>query len=229
MAANKNPPISYIMTAPATGAYPTLFTPRAFKDAKGVESPNKNFSLTLLFRPEHPDLPGIRAKLLEAAKQEWPGADEAFLKSVQWPLQSGDAQADKAKAKNKDHEHLRGLLVMNTATGESFPPGLGVIRNGAAVDVPFLPAEARSAFSGDFYGGVDCMVQFSFVAYQVGKNSPGVKAYLQAVQSLAPQGARNPKLEGGGGKSASGAFGQSVKGFVSSIDPTAGSGGGVMP
>jgi hypothetical protein len=229
MAANKNPPISYIMTAPATGAYPTLFTPRAFKDERGVESKDKNFSLRLLFKPDQVDLPGIRAKLLEAAKQEWPAADENFLRSIQWPLQSGDALADKAKAKSKDQEHLRGYLVMNSATGEAYPPGLGVIRNGAAVDVPFLPAEARAVFSGDFYGGMDCMVQFTFRAYQVGNNAPCVKAYLQAVQSLAPQGARNPKLEGGGGKSASGAFGQSVKGFVSSIDPTAGSGGGVMP
>jgi hypothetical protein len=225
----KTAAITFTMTTPATGAYPTLFTPRRYKDERGVETGEPKFSLRLLFKPDHPDLPGIRAKLMEAAKQEWPNADEAFLRSIQWPLQSGDALADKAKAKSKDQEHLRGFLVMNTTALEAYPPGLGVIRNGIAVDVPFLPVETRAAFSADFYGGMDCMVQLAFVAYEVGSNKPCVTPYINAVQSLAPQGARNPKLDAGGGKSASGAFGQSVKGFVSSIDPTAGSGGGVMP
>ena len=224
MAVQKVNTLLFEITSPAVLAFPEVFTATKFKDPKtGREANDATFDATFLFRADHPDLPAIRAALLKAAADTWPSAQFAdpakpgFM-DLDWALKSGDAMADAAKTQDRDAEHLRGYLVMRAHSFEKYPPGLGCVINGVLKDVP-RSGEERATFSKYFYGGANVLGQVGFRGYQVGNNKPGVTAYLQVVCALGT-GDRNPRLEGGSGKSASAMFSKHV-GHVTSVDPTA--------
>lgn len=211
--------IMFEFTSPAIGAFPILFDAVKYKDEKGVESKDANFSIRFLFKPDHPDIPAIRAGLLQAAQEAWPGVDlNALNHPIDWCLKDGNFLADRAKLKQKDHEHFRGWLVMNASTGEKYPPGLGAVVNGALKDVP-RSGDEREAWRKYFFGGMSCLGQVAFKGFQVGNNAQTVKAYLQVLVSLG--GTPDAKLQGGSGKSATSVF-KGIVGHTTMANPITG-------
>lgn len=209
-------PVMFEFTSPVTGAFPTLFHARKFRDQRGVEGKEAFFDLRFLFPPDHPDVPAIRAGLVKACEEAGFGGRN----DVQWCLRDGNAIADKAKAESKDQEYFRGKLVLSANTGEKYPPGLGAVVNGELKDVP-RSGEERATWEKHFFGGMSCLGQLAFKGYQVGNNPPTVKAYLQVVVSLG--GTPDSKLSAGGAKSATAVFSKHM-GQYSSTDPMAAAG-----
>lgn len=208
--------ILFEFTSPAIGSFPVVFDAVKYKDEKNVESKDASFSIRFMFKPDHPDIPAIRAGLLQAAAEAWPNVDLNSLNPpIDWCLKDGNFLADRAKLKQKDHEHFRGWLVMNASTGEKYPPGLGAVVNGALKDVP-RSGDEREAWRKHFFGGMSCLGQVAFKGFQVGNNAPTVKAYLQVLVSLG--GTPDAKLQGGGAKSATSVF-KNVTGHVVGGNP----------
>lgn len=213
---SKSKGVSFRFTSPVIGAFPNLFEARKFRDQRGIESKEANFSIALLMRPDHPDLPSLKEALSVAAREEW---GDISNMTIDWALKSGDALADKAKREGKNNEYFRGFLVLRASTGEKYPPGLGSLVNGAIRNVAPSGPE-RDVRKGEFFGGMDCLAEIQLKAYAVGNNTPGVKAYLQVVVSLG--GEAKSELSGGGGRTAESSF-SDYRGHVSAtVDPTAG-------
>lgn len=210
--------VQYALTAPAIGAYPTLFVPRRFKDKQGREGKELNYSLNLLFLPGHADIEGLRAGMMEARDRAVAGglfrADDAV---GSWPFIQGAKMADDAKAEGKDREAFRPYLIMRTHTGEKYPPALGCVVNGRPTNVP-RDASERAVFEKFFFGGMECYAEVGFKAFKVGTAAPSVTAYLQLVMANG-KGETVPVFNAGE-RSAVGRYGNIV-GHVSATDPTA--------
>lgn len=242
MAQGKNPGVMFQFTTPVVLAHPNLFTPRRFKDERGVESGEPKYDLRCVLEPDHPDVPALREKLIEAARLAWPNAkfadpmvfprpaqgsvaDPLFL-AVDYCLRSGTDIADKAQRSSpaKDREAYRGKFVIVSrgqyAPGLSYPNPNG----GGIIDAPMSGPE-RMAVEKYFYGGVRALVQLQLVGYQVGNNTPVITAYPNIVLSM-NAGDHVAAFAGGAAKSGASAFAQ-YTGHVTQTDPTAGMAAGV--
>lgn len=211
--ATKTEPAIYNSTSPCVMAFPNLLEARAYKK-NGVEKGEPKFGCTLVLSPNHPDYAGMKAKAIEAAKARWPGVDP---KTVKFPFQLGDKQADKRKAAGKeDGDFMRGHIVLKC--NSKFAPALSVLDNGKIVDVD--SDILKAAHKGKFFFGVEVLAQVNFVAYEMdeedenGNKRKGVTCYLNMVLSTG----KGKKLSSGSPSAAS-AFSGYV-GNVSAYDPT---------
>jgi hypothetical protein len=215
----------YQVNTPCTLGHPNLLEPSAFKDPKTKKAKgDPTYSGIFVFKNGHPDLPGLKTKILEAAKAKWPDkniVEEAKAGNIKMPFANGDKLADKRvaklKAAGKEDDHRgdfqRGGTVFRASS--KFPPGLGVVSNKAIVDIT---DENKALHKGAFYFGTDCFVSFTFKAYDAINEDAkaGVKAYLTMVVSLN----RGKKLSSQ--RSSAEAF-KGVAGLASMEDPTGGS------
>jgi hypothetical protein len=174
----------------------TLFTPKPFKDSSGKEKGEPKYSTVVLFKANHPDLAPIKVKMTAIARAKWPEAD---LKTIIFPLKSGTKDNEKRVAKGKKARDFMEDVAFIT-TRSKYAPRLSGIENGKIVD---YEGAALIAAKGKFYGGVEALVEFNFVAKEV-DDKRSVTAYLNLVFSTG-KGARI-----GGGKSGADVF----KGYV---------------
>ena len=229
----KTTPVTFQFTSPVVLAHPNLFTPRKFRDERGVESGEPKYDFRAVIRPDHPELQAFRAKLIEVAKATWPNAVfsdplnppapgtqfPANYLPVEWCIRSGDKMADKAKMQNppRDREAYRGYWVL-TSRGQ-YTPGLSVVLNGRVKDIP-MSGEERAAAEPYFYGGVEALIEVQLVGYQVGNNNPVITAYPNVILSL-NRGEKIAAFSGGTARSGAATFSAHIGQFTQS-DPTAG-------
>lgn len=172
---------------------------------------------------DHPDLKALKQTMFALAKKEFgpnirdvsqpvkPG-DESKV-PVSFPIKDGTKIADKGKAKGKNREACRGLVMFKASSSTEYPPALCYLTAGGVVDV-----EDRNLAAGKFYSGVEVGMEVTLKAYPGNdSNIPNsVVAYLSTVCSLG----RGEKL-GGSAASRYATFAKNV-GTVSDDDPTAG-------
>ena len=202
----------YNLTEPVPMSFPNLFEARAF-GPKGKESGQPKFSANLNFKADSVDLKGLKSLAVKVARARWP---DRKLSELKFPFSDGDKLADKAKAKKKDGEFQRGLVVV--AGRSKYEPRLAVFENGKIVD---LEGAARAAAKGKFYPGVEVLATLCLVAYDgVGANPDGVTAYLNLVLST------NKGTRIAGGASAAETF-KGYAGSAKAEDPTVGAASGL--
>lgn len=177
-------------------AFPNFFEPKAFKrNGKDVGAPK--YSVLMVFKPD--DLDDLKAEMKKAALAKF---GSGRLKEVRWPVQAGDAQADRLIAKGKDPERvefMRGHMLVKTASLYA-PEVVGADRR------PIV--NPRLVYSGVF-GHVAGFVN----TYEADDGTPGVNLYFDKVL-ITRDGERLS-----GGRSAADVF-AGVKGGVSAMDPT---------
>lgn len=214
--------VPFRFTAPVIGAYPTLFTARRFRDARGVESNDARFSMNFLILPSHPDVAALNAAMQQAvavARAAGLFGDEAI---GTWATQSGSAYADAANTDGQDKRRaFRPYLILRTQTGEKYPPALACPINGQLANLP--RDITRSQYEHRFFGGMECYAEVGFKAYKVGNNPPVVSAYLQMVAATG-RGDHVPAFNAGT-KDASALLphGATVVGAYSDVNPVPGS------
>jgi len=198
---------------PVILTFQNLFVPRTFKDKKGNAKGDPKFDATFMFAPDHPDFDRFKALAGTVAKARWPGVSLATLHK---PWDTGDAKADKRKAKTgkDDSDFQRGLIVVIARS--TFQPRLSYIENGAMVD---LEAEAAvTANKRRFFAGAEVLAQLNLQPYESDLGANGVTAYLNIVVAT---GGGKPIPGIGGGARGSDVF-KGYAGTVSDRDPTAG-------
>lgn len=199
------------LTVPLTLTFPNLDEARAVKNKAGKASGDPKFSVNLEGEPTHADIEALKAEAVKVARAKWPGVD---VKTLKFPFTSGTALADKAKAKGKDREFSRGMIVLTARS--KYQPRLSVIKAGCAVDID---GDDKSQVKKLFYSGCQVLAQVNFQAYDAvnddGKD--GVTAYINMVLSL------NKGTRLTGGASAAEVF-KSYIGTSTDEDPTAGDG-----
>lgn len=228
----------FTATNPKILMFPHLHEAVFMQLGAGRTSKDKSFSASFVIEPTDPDLEGMRRLILSIAKDAFPAefgrALEAVLRgekraltsadlaalmqllapSLDFPITSGDAKADARQAKGKsDGEFMRGKFVLKASSGEQYPPALGGIENGRAVD--YDTAEKLAMSKPKFFFGAEVFFQVSFRDYRVGNNKPGIKAYLSKVFATG----KGTKLTSGA--SAAETF-SGYMGQLSGVDPTAG-------
>lgn len=197
----------YDTTHPVTMFFPNLDKPRAFKGKNGKDNGEPKYSANFGMAADHPDLLPMKRVALAVAKAQWPGRD---IKTLAFPFLNGSDRADKAKARGKNSEHERNLVVMPARS--KFEPRLSAIVNRQIVE--YDDEAARAKAKDKFFNGAEVLVQVNFVAYEgVGQNPDGVTAYLNQV------------LATGKGKRIAGSQGvsetfRSYAGAMSAEDPT---------
>ena len=212
----------YQVNSPVLMGHPHVLDPVAFK-RNGKAQGDPKYSAIFAFKNDHPDLPALKTTILAVAKAKWPDRniiEEAKAGNIKMPFANGDRLADKRVAKlksvnkedDKRGDFQRGCTVFKASS--AFPPGLGVVVNGALVDIT---ADNKALHKSAFYFGVSTLVRFNFRAYdkinEDGKD--GVTAYLDMVVSL------NKGAKLAGSKSAAETF-KGVAGLASTEDPTGG-------
>jgi hypothetical protein len=186
--------------------YPNVITPR-MPDFGGGRKGKPSYQIQVGIRPDHPDLPALKKLIGAVAKAKF-----GRLTGVSFPIKDGDERADKAKARGKNREFLRGQVILKAGSTQ-YAPQLFYMSDGAIVEVE---EGMRSQVGSKFYSGCEGTVGINLVAYPGnGDNIPdSVVAYLADVVSLC----RGKKI-GGGAEKFSG-FAKNV-GVVSDQDPTA--------
>lgn len=204
----------YTLAAPARSLYINAVKARGAKLKNGKESEPK-FDATVMLAPESADYAGIRAAIIAAAAEKWPGRQigaEIQGGTFNVPFQDGNAHADKEKAKGKEKEAARGFKLLKASS--KFQPTLSIIQGGAVVDLE--TPEAIAMHASKFYPGVIVGIEIELVPYDKVKDNEndGVSARLFKVITLN----KGDKL---GGTSGTGAdtF-KHYAGIVSDEDPT---------
>lgn len=165
--------MSFMFNVPVRGVYLNVFEAKAFKK-NGKEVGEAKFGVTLMMEPDHPELKGLKAKMGEAAKAKWPSRP---LSELKFPLSSGDKAAEKAKAKGKNRDFMKGLLVLTARS--KFPPVLSVLENGKIITLESDMAKAK--YKAKFYSGCVVAASVNFVAYDSDDGDDGVTAYIQSL------------------------------------------------
>ncbi|MGE3279710.1 MAG: ssDNA-binding protein [Alphaproteobacteria bacterium] len=209
----------YQFVKPTRIIWAHLIKPRPGRTVNGtVYKPQ--YEVTFLFDPDHPDFIAIKAMLGREAMTTLGRVD-----NCKYPLERGDALADKAKAKDKDREFLRGMILFKAhglvtrQNGEDAdPPRLKLLQNGQYVS---FDRDERKAAEKFFYPGVHCVGDISLVGY-TGMGG-GVSAYLNEILSF------NYGERVAGGVDDETKYGDPSKwsqyvGTVSSVNPTVGAG-----
>jgi len=212
----------YQVNHAATLAFPILFDPKSFKGPNGKDKGDPKYSATFVLKNDHPDLQGLKAKVVEVAKAKWPGRDViADMKAgaIKLPFSAGEKLIEKRVAKLKaagKEDDGKGKFQEGSTVFKAksdYPPGLGVVANGQIVEVT---QDNKAVHRAAFYFGVQCLFRLNFSAYDgVDEGKPGVTAYLDMVLSL------NKGDRLAGRQSAADIF-KGVAGLISTEDPTAG-------
>lgn len=226
-------PASRILITPEFRlSYPNLVTPRAYQD-KG----DKKYSLEMLFDPESmgkfkaPDeasgtfvdvnLAQIAA---EVAKEEWNGINvkEAVGSgALGWPINSGDAKADKREMKKKSGDHYRGLKVISAKASLEYPPTLYVKKTDGGWGRMMRGMDSEESQANNLYaGGNYCFAEINVKAVETPQGN-FVTVYVNSVKFLR-EGERL------GGQSLMERF-DGIGGGQSDHDPTAGMGSDDIP
>lgn len=176
-----------------------------------------HFEIQAGMPPEHPDFKSLKATMNKVARVEFGGdmTDAEWNqyikdKKVSFPIKDGTKIADKGKAKGKNREACRGLVMFKASSSAEYPPALCFVTAGGVVDV-----EERSQAASKFYPGVEVGMEVTLKAYPGNdSNIPNsVVAYLSTVCSLG----RGEKL-GGSAASRYTAFAKNV-GTISDDNP----------
>lgn len=221
MADEKQQANIYQVNTPVLMGHPHVVEPVAFKH-NGKAKGDPSYSAIFVFKPDHPDVAPLKAAIIAAAKALWPDRDivgDVKAGKLKVPFSSGDKIADKrvaelkaaGKEDDKRGDFQRGCIVFKSSS--QYPPGLGVVSNGAIVEVN---SDNKALHKDKFYFGTQALVRFNFKAYNaVNEGLDGVKAYLDMVVSL------NKGERLSGRQSAAEAF-KGVAGLATMEDPTGG-------
>ncbi len=199
---------TYDLRAPVIALWPALVKPKAYKDPKtGKEGPAK-YGAWFLFKPEHPDIKPLKEKAIDALRAKW---DDGQLDEFKWPWRTGEAAANRRKAKGKPAEFLREYALVIPARSKYMR--LGLWQKGLCSE---LQTETEKMAAADkFYSGVEVVAQFTFKPFILETTEPmtrGVTAYVNMVASFA----RGKRL---GGVSMAETF-KNVTGHETQDDPT---------
>lgn len=202
------------LAQPVPAVFLNLAEPRRVSNSQHEEP---TYSARFELEPDSEDLKRIRAKIVAAAREKWPGMDvAAAIKSgeLQVTLTAGDVLADKAKAKGKDQEWARGKMCLTARS--KMQPSIGYLDDGKIVELK--DSAAIKAASKHIYSGALALGIFSFKAYDaVGQSGlPGVKCYFEQYLSTG-----KGEKKGGGRKSLEESFSGYV-GRLTDEDPTGG-------
>jgi hypothetical protein len=151
----------------------TLFVAKPFKDDKGKEKGDPKFGCVVLFKPDHPDVAGVKSAMAAVAKAKWPDVD---FKTISFPLKSGAKDNEKRVAKGKKARPFMDGMVFITGRSK-YAPRLSGMENGKVTD---YEGDAVLKAKAKFYGGVNALVEFNFVANEV-DDKRSVTAYLNLV------------------------------------------------
>lgn len=147
--------VSYQSTSPAVFTHPNLLVPKKFKK-NGKETGEAKYSLSPVLAADHPDLAPMKAAVMQAAKQKWPGRDivaAAKAGELKLPFTSGDKMIAKRKAKveaaGKTYDGSDDWMAGHTVfkASSQFPVALAVAANGGSVDVT---EENKALYKGHF-------------------------------------------------------------------------------
>jgi len=175
---NAKADLSFTFNEATRGAYMNVFNAQPFKK-NGKEVGDPKYGVTLMMEPGYAGLAALKAKLTEAAKSKWPTRD---MKELKFPLTTGDRAADKAKAKGKDREFMRGHLVLTARS--KYPPTLAVLENGKIITLESDALKAK--YKSKFYSGCFVAASVNLVPYvgeedDNGVSKDGVTAYIQSL------------------------------------------------
>lgn len=199
----------YVFQERARAPFLTVVTPQKVNN-KG----EPKFAATILLTPGSADETGIKAALLAVAKEAFPGRD---LKTLKFPIESGNTVAERSATKNKDGSFFRGHTVFKASSNEENPPVLSVLEGKNIREL--LGAQREAEGRKLFYNGCYVLCAVYISAYKsgseggVGEHS-GVKAYLNQVLWVAD----GPRI---GGAPSSEIF-KGYAGSVTAEDPYAG-------
>lgn len=199
--------------------FPTLFTPKPYKDKNGKPKGDPKYSLSFLFPEDFSELKALRKKAAQVLKAAYPDAD---IKKAKMPFTKGERMIAKeekaAKAKGReprDTSFYEDAVVLKTSS--KFAPTVLDARKNPPVETE----DAKLVFSGCYVAG-----EVNFVAYESDETyedadgeeqkKMGVTAYLNTVVYV-DKGKRIA------GRDAAAAF-KGIKGQKSQEDPTGGDG-----
>ncbi len=165
--------MSFTFSEAVRGVYLNVFDPKPFKK-NGKEVGEPKFGVTLMMPSDYSLLPGLKAKIAEAARSKWP---TRALSELKFPLGTGDKAAERAKLKGKNRDFMKGLLVLTARS--KYPPTLSVLEGGKIITLESDVLKAK--YKSKFYSG--CMVGASvnFVPYDADDGDDGVTAYVQSL------------------------------------------------
>lgn len=165
--------LSFTFNEPVRGAYMNIFDAKAFKK-NGKEVGDPKFGLTLMMEPDYSALPALKAKIAEAAKSKWPSRPMSELK---FPLSSGDKAAERAIAKGKNRDFMKGKIVLTARS--KYAPTLAVLEGGRIITLESDALKAK--YKSKFYSGSFVAASVNFVPYEADDGDDGVTAYLQSL------------------------------------------------
>jgi hypothetical protein len=117
--ADKKEAITYLFANPVRVGFENIIAARAY-EVKGQPKGEPRFDATFILEPESPDLKALQELCISVLKEQYPGKkivarrltqdelDDGGVVEVVVPWRDGTKEADKAKAKGKDQEFLRG-------------------------------------------------------------------------------------------------------------------------
>lgn len=169
---------------PAILIWPSLIRPEAYKGNL------PRYKATFLFRADHPELPALKAAVMQAAAEAFPGVPADRL---ELPLKNGDKRYDEWLAEGKDRPFVKGHFLLDTHANEKdkdgklrFPPNLYLRTND-----PMTGEPAYTEFSGEGRAGAEKVMYGGVLACFIGafgKWEKGVTCYLNDVVSLNTDG-----------------------------------------
>src|SRR5579859_1649726 len=142
--------------APVKMLYGNVITPKV-SDYGGGRKSDPHFEVQAGLGKDHAELKALKGVMAACAKAKF-GSTEG----VSFPLKDGTVIADKAKARGKNRERCRDLLVLKASSAAEYPPALAYVANGVGVDVE---DSMRAQAAGKFYPGVDMSIEVTFKAY----------------------------------------------------------------
>jgi hypothetical protein len=163
---------TYTFSAPQRALFLNVFDPKSFmKNGKPAGEPM--YSATFAIAPDSPEVDPLKKAMVAAARAKWPTVD---LKSLHFPLQSGQKAAEKAAARGKDASIYKDVMILKTRS--KFQPALAVLTGGKIVplDTDTAKAQWKSKFYNGCYGGA----MIALVAYEGDDDEKGITAYLQS-------------------------------------------------
>ena len=163
--------------APVTMLYGNVITPKVSDYGRGKKS-DPHFEVQAGIETDHPELAALKKEMSALAKAEF-----GTVEGVSFPIKDGTKIADKAKARGKNRERCRGLVILKASSAAEYPPSLAYVSNGVGVDVE---DGMRSQVASKFYPGVKIGMEVTLKAYEGnGSNIPNsVVCYLSNVISL---------------------------------------------
>ncbi len=192
--------------------FPTLFTPKKYKDKTGAEVGKEKYSASFLFENDSDELARLKKEVMKVAHAKWPDLDvnaAVKAKTFSTPFTNGAKLQKQAEKKKKDGSFYKGRTMLKSSTEFKIP----VLD--ARQDPPVETFNEKLVYSGCYVAG-----EVKFNAYNGdddddGNATPGgVNAYLNCVVFV-EKGTRIA------GKDHAAAF-RGIKGSASKEDPTAG-------